>query len=207
MQKTAKIIVDIVPIARISLSRNQSFSYLSDVEIPAGSLVSVPLFRRTVEGIVTGNRPDFERLGNIELKKVSVVLEENFLDKKQIALAQFLSDYYFSPLGIVLKSFIPKRVKARTKKLSLESAKDISEPKPQIILTAEQKDAINKISKKDTKYLLYGPAGSGKTEIYIESIKNLKKTEQALILVPELTLTPQAMKDIARNSVERILLS
>jgi primosomal protein N' (replication factor Y) len=199
MQKPVKIIVDVVPIARIPLSRNQSFSYLSDVEIPAGSLVSVPLFHRTVEGIVTGNRPDFERLGNIELKKVSAVSKENFLDKKQIALAQFLSDYYFSPLGIVLRSFIPKRVKARTiKKLSLEVSKNLSEAKPRVVLTPEQKNAINKISTNyklpTTNFLLYGPAGSGKTEIYIEAIKNLKKNEQALILVPELTLTPQAIE-------------
>jgi primosomal protein N' (replication factor Y) len=129
-------------------------------------------------------------------------LEENFLDKKQIELAQFISDYYFSPLGIVLKSFIPKRVKARsTKRLSLEVLKSLSEAKPRVVLTLEQKNAIQKISKnnlkfeiRNLKFLLYGPAGSGKTEVYIESIKKLKKNEQALILLPELTLTPQAIE-------------
>jgi len=209
MKKSSKIIVDIVPIARIPLSRNQSFSYLSDVEIPTGSLVSVPLFRRVTEGVVTGYRPDFKRLGSIELKKVAKVLEESFLDKKQIELAQFISDYYFSPLGIVLKSFIPKRIKARIKRSDLKTVMAISkvgpwngsQTKPEIILTAEQKNAIDKISKnnlkleiRNLKFLLYGPAGSGKTEVYIESIKNLKKNEQALILLPELTLTPQAIE-------------
>lgn len=201
MEKAGKIIVDVVPIARISLLRSQSFSYLSDKEIPAGSLVEVPLFHRKVEGIVTGNRPDFERLGNIELKKISEILEENFLDKKQIELAEFISDYYFSPLGIVLKSFIPKRIKARTKRLSLEASKRILEAEPRVVLTKEQQSAINKISEKNTnykilntKYLLFGSAGSGKTEIYIESIKRLNKNEQALILLPELTLAPQAIE-------------
>ncbi|MFA7209192.1 MAG: primosomal protein N' [Parcubacteria group bacterium] len=194
MEKSAKIIIDIVPIARIPLSRNQSFSYLSDAEIPTGSLVSVPLFRRMAEGIVTGQRPDFERLGNIELKKVSKVLEEGFLDKKQIELARFISDYYFSPLGIVLKSFIPKRVKTRSKKQVIS---DEIIAKRNIILTDEQKNAINKILKfkiQNSKFLLYGPAGSGKTEIYIESIKKLKENEQALVLLPELALTPQAIE-------------
>lgn len=196
MEKSAKIIIDVVPIARIPLSRNQSFSYLSDKEIPAGSLVQAPLFRRKVEGIVTGHRPDFERLGNIELKKISEIIEENFLDKKQIELAQFISDYYISPLGIVMKSFVPKRVKAR-KKASISHQ---SPEERKIILTPEQKNVIQKISKSDCKlkivnckFLLYGPAGSGKTEIYFEAIKNLKKIEQALILLPELTLTPQAI--------------
>jgi len=78
MKKTGKIIADIVPIARIPLSRNQSFSYLSDTELSPGTLVSIPLFRRQTEGIVTGHRPDFERMGNIELKKISTVIEEKF---------------------------------------------------------------------------------------------------------------------------------
>jgi len=188
-KKQEKIIIDIVPIARIPLSRNQSFSYLSDKKISTGSLVSIPLFHRKVEGVVTGNRPDFKRLGNIELKKISESLEENFLDKKQIELAQFISEYYIAPLGIVLKSFIPKRTKARKKILTsiFLSAK-------KIILTNAQQDAISKITKsKKNKYLLFGPAGSGKTEIYIESIKKLGKNKQTLVLLPELTLTSQAI--------------
>ena len=193
MKKPGKIIVDVVPIARIPLSRNQSFSYLSDMEIPAGSLVEIPLFRRKVQGIVTGHRPDFERLGNIELKKISSIIEENFLDKKQIALAQFVSDHYISPLGIVMKSFVPKRVKARKNKNETRDKKNERE----IVLTKEQKEAAIKISKNQklqTKnFLLFGPAGSGKTEIYFEAVKNLKKNQQALILLPELTLTPQAI--------------
>ncbi|KKR22120.1 MAG: Primosomal protein N (Replication factor Y)-superfamily II helicase [Candidatus Moranbacteria bacterium GW2011_GWA2_39_41] len=192
--KQAKIIIDVVPIARIPLSRNQSFSYLSEVEITAGSLVEVPLFHRKAQGVVTGYRPDFARLGNIELKKVSSVLEENFLDKKQIELAQFISEYYFSPLGIVMKSFVPKRTKQRNKKQDT-NPKQITN---NIKLTKEQTDAVEKINTKyqipNTKYLLCGPAGSGKTEVYIESIKQLKKNEQVLILVPELTLTPQAIE-------------
>lgn len=193
-KKSDKIIVDIAPITRIPLSRNQSFSYLSDKKLPLGTLVSIPLFHRKAEGVVTGNRPDFERLGNIELKKISSVIEENFLDSKQIELAKFISDYYISPLGIVLKSFVPKRVKARSKKQAVESGQS---PAKKIILTKEQNLAIQKISKnyelKTKNFLLFGPAGSGKTEIYIESIKKLDKNRQALILLPELTLTPQAI--------------
>ncbi|MDZ4385335.1 MAG: primosomal protein N', partial [Candidatus Moranbacteria bacterium] len=63
-----------------------------------------------------------------------------------------------------------------------------------IILTPEQKNAIKKITSANLKFLLYGPAGSGKTEVYIESIKKLPKNGQALILLPELTLTPQAIE-------------
>jgi len=153
-----------------------------------------------VEGIVIGNRPDFERLGDIQLKNINKILEENFLDKKQLELAQFISKYYLSPLGVVLKSFIPKRVKIRNPKPKTQN------PKPKDIqLTKEQQKAVDAITKKinwklkigNWKFLLFGPASSGKTEVYIHSILKLKKVNSAaqfLILLPELTLTPQALE-------------
>ena len=116
MIKKTSNIVDVVPLTKIPLSRNQSFSYLANKKLVEGTLVSISLFKRKVEGIVLGARPDFPRLGNIELKPIEEIIEEIFLDKKQIELAQFISDYYISPLGIVLKSFVPKRVKTRNPK-------------------------------------------------------------------------------------------
>ncbi len=64
--------------------------------------------------------------------------------------------------------------------------------------TEEQKNAINFISEKvengifEKSILLHGITGSGKTEVYINIVeKVLKKGEQAIILVPEISLTGQ----------------
>ncbi len=202
MIKKTSNIVDVVPLTKIPLSRNKSFSYLADKKLVEGTLVSIPLFKRKVEGIVLGARPDFPRLGNIELKPIEEIIEEIFLDKKQIELAQFISDYYISPLGIVLKSFVPKRVKTRNPKPATQNP----QPKTRnpIVLTVEQERAVMEITKKVTGYglqvmgyYLFGPAGSGKTEVYIHSIVKLKTQNanlQFLILLPELTLTPQALE-------------
>jgi primosomal protein N' (replication factor Y) len=201
MKKSSRIILDIVPLTRIPLSRSQSFSYLSDKKSGVGALVSIPLFRRKTEGIVIGNRPDFARLGNIELKNIGNIIEEDFLDANQLELAKFISDYYISPLGIVLKSFVPKRVKARR---NLQPTTYNLQPKGKIILTKEQQKAVNEIAERTISYklqaesyYLFGPAGSGKTEVYIKTIAKLKEQDpelQFLILLPELTLTQQAIE-------------
>jgi len=200
-----KHIVDIIPLTPLPLNRQQFYSYLSDRNISAGTLVSIPFYHRIINGIVIKNRSDFDRLNNIRLKNINKVLEENFLDQNQLELARFVSDYYFSPLGTVLKLFIPKRVQERKSNEPLNSEHDFPQ---KLKLTDEQIKAINKISKnnrrgnRSPKYLLFGPASSGKTEVYLHTIAKLKIKDhnlQFLILLPELTLTSQAIERYSRH--------
>ncbi|ORM38908.1 primosomal protein N' [Francisella endosymbiont of Ornithodoros moubata] len=52
--------------------------------------------------------------------------------------------------------------------------------------------------------LLYGITGSGKTEIYLQTIAEfLSKSQQALILVPEINLTPQTIKRFENRFVDK----
>lgn len=189
-----KFIIDIYPITPLPLKGRQFYSYLWDAEVPRGSLVSIPFFKRNIEGIVIHNRQDFERFGNIKLKKINKILEENFLADKQLKLAEFISEYCLSPIGTVLKFFCPKRTKERSKKKEVR----IKQIKNEIKLTKEQQNAVEEITKKiNWKFLLFGPASSGKTEVYIHSILKFRKDNpeaQFLILLPELTLTPQAIE-------------
>ena len=78
-------------------------------------------------------------------------------------------------------------------------------------LTEEQQEAYQKIEKsidenKYEEFLLFGVTGSGKTEIYLQLIeKVLKQNQKAIMLVPEISLTPQMIERfIARFDKERI---
>jgi primosomal protein N' (replication factor Y) len=58
-------------------------------------------------------------------------------------------------------------------------------------LREEQINAINEVKDTYKRYLLFGPPGSGKTEVYLNLIKKvLDSNKQALILVPEISLIP-----------------
>ncbi|NTW27285.1 MAG: primosomal protein N' [Candidatus Moranbacteria bacterium] len=198
--KPLKFIVDVAPIARLPLSKQQFYSYLSETQLPQGTMVMIPLFNRETEGIVLACKPETEKVGDYKLKSVTKVLALNFLNAKQLLLAQQLSEYYLNSLGVVLKHFMPKRVNARN---SSHQSLVISHRKPNITLTPEQNIAVSAIADnhskfkiQNSKFLLFGPASSGKTEVYIHAILELRKKnpqQQFLILLPELTLTPQAL--------------
>ncbi len=78
-------------------------------------------------------------------------------------------------------------------------------------LTNEQEIAFNKIAKfidnnEYEQFLLYGVTGSGKTEVYLQLIdKVVKQGKSAIVLVPEISLTPQMLdRFISRFGKEKI---
>lgn len=72
---------------------------------------------------------------------------------------------------------------------------------PPLQLSDEQHSAFAQIAYSSFKtYLLDGATGSGKTEIYLQAIaETLKKGKQALVLVPEIGLTPQTLQRFQRR--------
>ncbi len=75
-------------------------------------------------------------------------------------------------------------------------------------LTDEQESAVNAIcSKNDKTVLLHGVTGSGKTEVFLRAIDNtVKSGRSALVLVPEISLTPQMVSRFVERFGDNIAI-
>ena len=79
-----------------------------------------------------------------------------------------------------------------------------------IVLNPEQKEAFDSLSKligtgKPEAALLYGVTGSGKTSVYISLVKDtISKGRRAIVLVPEIALTPQFVAIFSSHFGERV---
>lgn len=122
-----------------------------------------------------------------------------FKEKSEISLEEIKkSGIGESPLKTLLKKGILKERIEQIKR-AVFSLEDYEKTTP-FFPTAEQRAAIEEIEyqidfEKKKTILLHGITGSGKTEIYMQSIaKILAMGKQAVVLVPEISLTPQMME-------------
>ncbi len=86
----------------------------------------------------------------------------------------------------------------------------VSEQSPDLTLNADQERALEILRASDQfgVFLLDGVTGSGKTEVYLQRVRNiLEQGRQVLILVPEIGLTPQLVARLTdRLGIEPALL-
>ncbi len=76
-----------------------------------------------------------------------------------------------------------------------------------VVLTEAQRAVADAICEKSDTYLLHGVTGSGKTEVYMECISRmLEKGKTAIMLVPEISLTPQVLKNFRLRFGENVAL-
>ena len=153
----------------------------------------------------------------------SDIEEDKFKSAKQVRILKFLLDNGETNLADLLLFTDTTRdaVKALEKKNYITIEKKQVERNPffhkverqskKLEFTEEQQNAYNEISDKMDKnkyeeYLIYGVTGSGKTEIYLQLIeKALNNNKTSIMLVPEISLTPQTVdRFIARFGEENI---
>jgi primosomal protein N' (replication factor Y) len=127
-----------------------------------------------------------------KLKPIEKIIHPDlFLNNEQIKLAEWLSYETCCTIATALFSFLPI-MQPPSKKIVIPE--ELAHVEPPLILNAEQANAIKIISEADKPVLLYGVTGSGKTEVYMEIASAMLKMDKCvLILVPEISLTPQTL--------------
>ena len=118
--------------------------------------------------------------------KISEVCTQK-LTKIQIALLNFISRYYVVNYSLAVDIFTPSDENVGIIK---HEQSDFKTPN----LNANQQDALN-FAKSHKTSLIFGDTGSGKSEIYFSLIREyLLADKQVLLLMPEISLTPQMTK-------------
>jgi primosomal protein N' (replication factor Y) len=168
------------------------FTYTVPEGVGKGAVVEVPFGRGRSRGVVVevdGGAPE-----GIDVVPIGRVVEE--LPPALVDLALWLAEYYGSTPARTLALVAPRERKRRGERpapLSREGLTGEAEPEE---LTAEQRAAIDRIVGAfgtGGNFLLAGATGSGKTEVYLQACAAaLERGLGAIVLVPEIALTPQA---------------
>ncbi len=186
-------------------SVGDALSYASPAPLPPGQLVRVPLGTREVLGVVWDGLDEATALPpGMAPRAVAGVLEGIApLDGAWRALVAFTARYYQRALGEValaalppqLRELTPEQMARRMRRPAAKTAvQDSTNTIESIALSAEQASAAAQIDANPGPFLLFGSTGSGKTEVYMYCVARAlaaSPTAQALVMVPEINLTPQ----------------
>lgn len=187
-------------------------TYLSDAPVPPGTLVRVPLGARDVAGIVWAGAAAAEGAESDTtqgLKPLHQALTSlPPLSATWCRLVDFTAAYYQRGVGEVALSVLPPELRklddtrlrqriARLHKACAAAPVDTAAAPVLPVLDPAQAQVLASLEAAQSEdaaptVLLHGVTGSGKTEVYLRAAAQaLAQGRQALVLVPEINLTPQ----------------
>lgn len=201
----------------LPLPLRRQFDYLppQDIDIKdliPGIRVRVPFQSRTLTGILI----EMVQHSDVPMAKLKAALE--ILDEQPVLpedvykLCLWAAEYYHAPLGDVLASAMPtllrKGMPAKVKP-KLKPQQEAGAREAPLSLNADQQQAVQHIMAASDcfkVFLLDGVTGSGKTEVYLQTMaENLQRGKQILVLVPEISLTPQTVERFRARFSESVV--
>ncbi len=223
MSDTTRLAVAVETPQHAGLAR--TLDYASEHPVPPGTLVRVPLGRRTVTALSWDAASDPGGAGDAEseaprvLKPIAEVLDAlPALPENWRRLVEFAAQYYQRGLGELAMSVLPPELKrlsgaqlsrrlqrwARPQARSAAGGPGVVPTEAAVAppaLSAQQSAVLEHLSagpaRSANPVLLHGVTGSGKTEVYLRCAQQaLDAAGQVLMLVPEINLTPQLMQRV-----------
>jgi primosomal protein N' (replication factor Y) (superfamily II helicase) len=206
-----------MPFAEIALPLplRQTFLYRVperlDGDVRPGVQVQVPFRGTTKRGFVIARAIESARE---EVKDLIGLTGAPPISPHLMALALWIADYYLAPLGEVLAATLPGGLEGFAKSRGRQQATEdpvvpMSLPE-RFTLTPEQRTAIAAVEaalarRAFAPFLLHGVTASGKTEVYLRGAAAARDAGgQTLVLVPEVALGSQLVRDFRRRFGARV---
>jgi primosomal protein N' (replication factor Y) len=181
------------------------FTYEVPDDVDRGAVVSVGLGGRRLRGVVVDVGVDAP--AGVEIAAAGPVVD--VVPAPLVELALWLADYYGSTPARALALVAPQARARRGERRDPALREALpGEPEP-AELTGAQQDAVERIvaalDRGGDHLLLHGPTGSGKTEVYLQACAAaLECGKGAIVLVPEIALTPQTVGRFAARFGDRV---
>lgn len=165
-----------------------NLTFQSENQIALGTKVLIKLRQRKVldEAVVIKE----VEIPSFKCTDISEITNEYF-DEKMLQIATFVSQYYVCSMGEALSVYnaFDKTIIPIFNEEKFDS---------KIVLSKEQEKAKEFLRQKK-QALLFANTGAGKTEVYIKIIEeHLNESKQAILLMPEISLTPQMQKRLEK---------
>jgi primosomal protein N' (replication factor Y) (superfamily II helicase) len=197
-----------VPLASVyplvsSRSVARPFTYDVPDGVEKGAVVAIRFGRGAARGVVV--ETGVQAPPGIQTAPIESVLYE--LPPALVDLALWVGDYYGSTPARALELVAPKlRVRRGERRMTGPGLAGEAEPAQ---LTEPQQQAVARIVEAldagGAHLLLAGPTGSGKTEVYLQACAaTLERGRGAIVLVPEIALTPQTLGRFQARFGDRI---
>ena len=158
--------------------------------VPPGTTTNVEKVKAKTEKYVSLlDTADFSKIKSDKHKKIVEFLKDNGSSQK--AVLKDILDVSDAILKTLEKNKIIEIRDVEVSRNPFWNKKIDKKEKP--VLTEEQEQVVKSIDIEEySKNLIYGVTGSGKTEVYLRLIeKVLNAGKNAIVLVPEISLTPQ----------------
>ena len=210
----------------------EALTYDFDELLAPGQIVTVPVGRRVVPGVVVKKvaQPDFKT------RKILKVLYSKPLPKHLVGVVRFMHEYYLASSGQAVSLILPRGVEKKRRKTEQMfgnvldgSCRTFSSPisltlnggpppgpspvhedlsQTTIQLNPAQKNALEGLQEAPgATRVLFGVTGSGKTNIYLKMASStLLEQKSTVLLVPEIALTGQLVRVFREVFGERVVV-
>ena len=186
----------------------QRFTYKipEDMVCEVGMRAMVPFGNREVAAYIVAC---IETVGEtaFTIKPIKRMIDtEPLYGEPEIALAQWMAQFYLCSEGEALSTMIPGGRRDIDPPVMPVDDQELAVSSDR--LSSEQQQAITAIvESKDALHYVYGITGSGKSEVFLQvAEKIVAAKKQVIYLVPEITLTHQLSRQVSKRFENRVAI-